>query len=378
MSGEDEMQPTPMVSVIVPVYNASRFLQKCLSSLAAQSFDDFEAICVDDGSTDASANIVRGFADRDERFILVSKENSGYGASMNVGLDRARGRYVAILESDDFFDSQALELLVFAAEAADADVAKGNFWLYWTSPTERRVPFSVVDSPLVGRTACPRKDDDVAIFFRKPSIWSGVYRRSFLEENGIRFLETPGASYQDAGFNFKVWASAERATFIADCVLCYRQDNEASSVKSSAKAFCVCDEYQSMAEFVHERFSGAEATRLMGILERMKLDSYLWNYDRLDPSLRPEFVARISHEMADDVAKGYVDRMLFEPGAAADLDALISDPERFVRSRKAQNGPGGSALRYLVLGGVPLLTKALQFKAQGHSVRRTNQEGAAL
>ena len=372
------MQPTPMVSVIVPIYNASRFLQKCLSSLAGQTFDDFEAICVDDGSTDASADIVRGFADRDKRFTLVSKENSGYGASMNVGLDHARGRYVGILESDDFFDPQALELLVFAAEAADADVAKGNFWLYWSSPNERRIPFSVVDGPLVGRTFCPRGDADLAIFFRKPSIWSGVYRRSFLEENGIRFLETPGASYQDAGFNFKVWAAAERATFIADCVLCYRQDNEASSVKSSAKAFCVCDEYQSMAEYVGEHFAGPEASRLTGILERMKLDSYLWNYDRLDPSLRPEFVERISHEMSDDVAAGRVDMTLFEPGAAADLDALVNDPARFVRSRDALRLPAGGAARYLALGGVPLLAKALRFKAHGHSVRRTNQEGAAL
>ena len=149
-------------------------------------------------------------------------------------------------------------------------------------------------------------------------------------------------------------------------------------MKSSAKAFCVCDEYQSMAEFVDEHFSGVEATHLTGILERMKLDSYLWNYDRLDESLRPQFVERISCEMADDVAKGRVDRTLFEPGAAADLDALIADPKRFVRSRKAQTGPAGSVARYLVLGGMPLLTKALQFKARGHSARRTNKEGAAL
>ena len=94
----------PLVSVLVPIYNVERYLERCLSSLAAQTFNDFEVICVNDGSTDASPNIVRGFADRDKRFILVNKENSGYGASMNVGLDRARVRYVAILESDDFFD----------------------------------------------------------------------------------------------------------------------------------------------------------------------------------------------------------------------------------------------------------------------------------
>ncbi|MDD7585192.1 glycosyltransferase family 2 protein [Tractidigestivibacter sp.] len=368
----------PLVSVVVPIYNVERYLERCLSSLAAQTFDDFEVICVNDGSTDASAGIARGFADRDGRFVLVDKSNSGYGASMNVGLDRAQGRYVAILESDDFFDPQALELLVLAAEAASAEVAKGNFWLYWSGPNERRVPFPVVDAPLVGRTTCPRRDADVAIFFRKSSIWSGIYRRDFLERNGIRFLETPGASYQDVGFNFKVWAAANRATFVADCVLCYRQDNEASSVKSGAKAYCVCDEYQAMTEYVRERFSPPDTTKLMGILERMKLDSYLWNYDRLDPGLRPAFVERISREMAEDVAAGRVDRSLFEPGAAADLDALVSDPKRFERSRRAYGAPGGAVLRYLALGGVPLLADALRFKALGHSVRRTNQEGAAL
>lgn len=378
MSEGKKIMHTPMVTVIVPIFNAMHFLEKCLSSLAAQTFSDFEAICVDDGSTDDSADIVRRFVDVDRRFVLLSKENSGYGATMNVGLDHARGRYVGILESDDFFDPRALELLVRAAEATDADVAKGNFWLYWSSPSERSEPFSVVDEPMVGRTFCPRRDSDLAIFFRKPSIWSGVYRRSFLERNDIRFLETPGASYQDAGFNFKVWATAERATFIADCVMYYRQDNEASSVKSTAKAFCVCDEYQSMTEFVCDHFSGAEASRLMGILGRMKLDSYLWNYDRLDSSLRPEFIEHISNELAGDVAAGRMDMTLFEPGAAADLDALVNDPDRFVRSHKAQAGPFRSAMRYLTLGGLPLLAKAIQYKAHGHSARRTNQEGAAL
>ena len=79
-----------------------------------------------------------------------------------------------------------------------------------------------------------------------------------------------------------------------------------------------------------------------------------------------------------DVAAGRVDMTLFEPGAAADLDALVNDPARFVRSRDALRLPAGEVARYLALGGVPLLAKALRFKAHGHSVRRTNQEGAAL
>ena len=189
----------PLVSVLVPIYNVERYLERCLSSLAAQTFNDFEVICVNDGSTDASPNIVRGFADRDKRFILVNKENSGYGASMNVGLDRARGRYVAILESDDFFDPQALELLVYAAEAANAEVAKGNFWLYWSKPAEKRVPFSVVDGPMVGRTFCPRGDADIAVFFRKSS-----------STDATSWRRTASASWRRRVPRTRTWASTSR------------------------------------------------------------------------------------------------------------------------------------------------------------------------
>ena len=148
----------------------------------------------------------------------------------------------------------------------------------------------------------------------KPSIWSALYRSSFLRDNGIDFLETPGA-YQDAGFNFKVWASAARATFIADPILHYRQDNEKSSVNSAAKVYCVCDEYASMTSFVNDRLDGDQ--RLMGILECMKFDSYMWSSDRLSGDLRGDFIVRASSEFADNLDKGLVDFRLFDPWTAA-------------------------------------------------------------
>ena len=193
---------SPEVTVLVPVYNVEKYLEQCLASLAAQSFGDFEALCINDGSTDGSRAIIQRFVDADPRFRAIDKPNSGYGASMNRGLAEARGRYVAILESDDFFEPDALAVLHGAAEKNGSDVVKADFNLYWSAPAERRERFRIVDDAEAGRTMAPL--DDLAIFFRKPSIWSALYRRAFLEGNGIRFLETPGASYQDAGFNFKV------------------------------------------------------------------------------------------------------------------------------------------------------------------------------
>ena len=365
----------PKVSVLVPICNVERYLEECLDSLAAQSFTDFEVLCINDGSTDGSRAIIQSYMDADERFRVIDKPNSGYGASMNMGLANAIGEYIAILESDDFFEPNALELLVDAAERNQSDVVKADFYLYWSTPQERDELFRIVDDQEVGRTM--RSIDDLAIFFRKPSIWSALYRSSFLRDNGIDFLETPGASYQDAGFNFKVWASAARATFIADPILHYRQDNEKSSVNSAAKVYCVCDEYASMTSFVNDRLDGDQ--RLMGILECMKFDSYMWNYDRLSGDLRGDFIVRASSEFADDLDKGLVDFRLFDPWTAADLRLLASDPERFceLHERAAGGGALGTVRRLLALGGPALVLKTVAHKLGHKSIRRLNARGGA-
>ena len=375
--GSGAAAPAPEVSVLVPIYNVERYLERCLTSLVGQTYDDFEAICINDGSTDGSRAIIQRFLDADSRFRVIDKENSGYGASMNRGLDAACGRYVAILESDDFFEPDALAVLHEAAEMNQAEVVKANFYLYWSRPEERRELFRVVDEVEAGHVLRPL--DDLAVFFRKPSIWSALYRRDFLVDDGIRFLETPGASYQDSGFNFKVWASARRVAFLAAPVLNYRQDNEGSSVNNPGKVFCVCDEYASMEEFVRARGS-ADERRLLAILQRMKLDSYLWNYDRLAPELRPAFVERAAKEFRAAFKRGEVDLALFEPAAEADLRAMVADPAAFCveRDAAASAGAAGALRRYLRMGGPALVSRVLWFRLFGRSARRIDAQGAAL
>lgn len=375
--GSGAAAPAPEVSVLIPIYNVERYLERCLTSLVGQTYDDFEAICINDGSTDGSRSIIQRFLDADSRFRVIDKENSGYGASMNRGLDAARGRYVAILESDDFFEPDALAVLHEAAEMNQAEVVKANFYLYWSRPEERRELFRVVDEVEAGHVLRPL--DDLAVFFRKPSIWSALYRRDFLVDDGIRFLETPGASYQDSGFNFKVWASARRVAFLAAPVLNYRQDNEGSSVNNPGKVFCVCDEYASMEEFVRARGS-ADERRLLAILQRMKLDSYLWNYDRLAPELRPAFVKRAAEEFRAAFKREEVDLALFEPAAEADLRAMVADPAAFCveRDAAASAGAAGALRRYLRMGGPALVLRVLWFRLFGRSARRIDAQGAAL
>lgn len=320
----------PKISVLVPIYNVEAYLRECLTSLRDQTFESFEAICINDGSTDSSREIIQEFLNTDDRFSVIDKPNSGYGASMNQGLDVAQGEYIGILESDDFFEHDALEKLYNAAHESKADVAKADFNLYWSKPSSRFERFNWVRKGEDG-VSSPQKS--VQVFYRKPSIWSAIYKRGFLSRNNIRFLETPGASYQDAGFNFKVWACAHTIVLIDDTVLAYRQDNESSSVNSPGKVYCVCDEYEEMFSFIENK---PTKDALIPILIKMQYDSYMWNYDRLVEPLQREFVIRMSDEFKKEDENKFTDYSLFEPWKKVDRQAIIEDPIAFHDRRIAE------------------------------------------
>lgn len=124
------------VSVLVPVCNVERYLRQCLESLVAQTLNDIQIICLDDGSTDSSPDILEEFRRIDPRIEVVTKPNSGYGDSMNIGLGMARGEYIGIVESDDFAEPDMFEQLYAFAKRHDADAVKSNFFAH----TEDRDP----------------------------------------------------------------------------------------------------------------------------------------------------------------------------------------------------------------------------------------------
>lgn len=346
------MQETPLVSLLVPICNVERYLRECLDSARNQTLQNIEIICINDGSTDSSADIIREYVDTDSRFKMIDKPNSGYGDSMNKGLAMCTGEYVGILESDDFMDLDGLEVMYDAAKKYDAQVVKTDFYLYWSKPEPRDVRFGWVDDMICGHIN-PQVEREV--FYRKPSIWSALYKRSFLEENDITFLPTPGASYQDAGFNFKVWSSCDNAVLINRAFLHYRQDNEKSSVNSPGKVFCVCDEYEEMHRYLDTHH--ADRAYLRTILARMRFDTYEWNAERLTPELREQFFPRMIEDLRSDDEAGYVELTIFEPGKARDRALLLKNAELYKLRVALRSVPGrGARVRYVLShGGIKAL-----------------------
>lgn len=117
----------PAISIIIPVYNVEKYLRRCLDSVLGQTFADWQAICVNDGSPDGSAAILSEYAARDSRFVIVNKENGGLSDARNAGLPHATGQYVMYLDSDDFIHPQTMEIAHFLASRDDADIVSFTY-----------------------------------------------------------------------------------------------------------------------------------------------------------------------------------------------------------------------------------------------------------
>lgn len=118
----------PMVSIIVPIYNAEQYLRRCVDSILNQEYTDYELLLVNDGSTDASGDICEEYGDQDPRVIVIQKENTGVSDSRNRALDRARGKYLQFLDSDDWITPDATRLFVRAAEEYGCDMVISDFY----------------------------------------------------------------------------------------------------------------------------------------------------------------------------------------------------------------------------------------------------------
>lgn len=293
----------PLVSVLVPIYNVEEYLDQCLKSLTMQTLEDIEIICINDGSTDNSSRILQKYVKKYSNFIVINKKNSGYGDSMNRGLEKASGEYIGIVESDDFIESDAFEKLYKLARETRADIVKANYYYHSKNGDvlHRVVKNQKLNTPL-------SLADDDSIFLEEPGIWSAIYRRDFLNKNKIRFRTTPGASYQDTGFHFKSFCAAKRIVYTDKAYLHYRTDNASSSVKSLEKINYVVEEYADIERYIRNLNLPAE---VISTLQVAKFGAYHWNLQRLPKTLAIKFAKTIKAEFKTTKESGLLQKKYF-------------------------------------------------------------------
>ena len=320
------MQEKPYVSVIVPVYNVEQFLRECLDSVVQQSLRNIEIICVNDGSTDLSLSILEKYAETDNRVKIISKMNSGYGDTMNVGIEAATGEYIGIVESDDYVEKNMFERLYMAASKFDADIVKSNHYIFSTQKGRKQKKFQAVCPPAFYDKVLNAKTCTEIFDFCMMN-WTGIYKREFIEKHHIRHNVTPGASFQDNGFWFQTMALGERIVFINESFYYYRQDNPNSSINRKEKVFCICDEYSFIQKFV-ETNAGVKDKYYLNFIHK-KVFNYLHFYNLTSDEFKLDFLRRISKEFEEDLKNPSINKAQINPWIMSIMNRIIDSPELF-------------------------------------------------
>lgn len=196
------------VSVIIPVYNAEKYINECIESLLAQTMKNCEFIFINDGSKDGSEHIIRKYKEKDERIILVTQENQGVSITRNKGLEIARGEFIGFLDADDYVDKSMYETMYCAAREWGTDVIISNFESTLNGyKMVNKYPFvsgKILNSNYIKNEVLPYflKSDNLN------SIWNKLYKRKIIIENKISFR--PDLSWgEDACFNISYFCFAK-------------------------------------------------------------------------------------------------------------------------------------------------------------------------
>lgn len=243
------------VSVIVPVYNVEKYLEKCLDSLVNQTLQDIEIIVVNDGATDNSASIIDSFADKYPQIISLTKRNGGLSDARNYGMPYATGEYIGFVDSDDYVDFDMYEKLYEKAKEEDSDVVECDL--------HHVFPDGTIDTE-VGERIQDRKQ---MLMMGRSVVWNKIYRREWLETTGVIFPK--GLIYEDVEFFCKLVPYINKYSYVDTASIYYVQRGESINNKQSLKTLHILkiltniknyyeeqglyDEYEDALEFLFTR-----------------------------------------------------------------------------------------------------------------------------
>lgn len=287
------------LSIIIPVFNTEEYLSKCLDSVCSQTLEDIEIICVDDGSSDDSLNILKEYAKKDERIRIISKENEGQGIARNIGIKEARGEYVGFVDSDDFVKKDMFEKLYQHANKNNLDIAmckvsefnnvthevNDNLWYYSLGV------FRDFDKEIFNH-------EDTSDFTCEISVtpYNKIYKRSLLWDNNIHFAEN--LIFEDELFFYDVYLKAKRISIVDENLYYYRTNRKGSTVeKSSEKDYSdIIPIFKQIREKIIE--TGNYDLYKVKVANRF-IHLILWRFSETSPKFRKNFYELIKEDFKE-------------------------------------------------------------------------------
>lgn len=268
----------PLVSVIIPVFNTEKYLQECLNTVRSQLLRNIEIICINDGSTDDSLNIVLSNADRDQRITVINQKNCGAAISRNNGLKVAKGEYITFLDSDDYFENDFLSSMYEKCKKYKSDV--GVCDCYWN---EKYCSANIKNIP-INFTPMMFQFNIFSLFFEVP--WNKVYRRKFIINNGFEFQNLPNSN--DVYFASIVLIYANNITYINKPFIHYRYGIDGQiSKKRHKNPFAAFKALKKIYSKIYDDISKFSMYRIA--FNRFAINSLNNRYKNAEDSIKEKF-----------------------------------------------------------------------------------------
>lgn len=241
-------------SIIIAVYNIQDYIDACISSTLRQTCNNLEIILVNDGSNDNSLQKMYQWKEKDDRIIIVNKENGGLSSARNTGLKYATGDYILYVDGDDWLADNAIETITkYLDTHSEVDILCFNYYAYYDDSHKKLVSFNAPSEIIDGLSFFKRSDF-------KMTAWSKVYRKSFLETINLNFLE--GRLHEDLSYTIPLCLCAKHVGYISKPLYYYRQNRDGSIMKKIS--------YKNVLDFSHALCFDYQFAK-----ERNLLDNYI-------------------------------------------------------------------------------------------------------
>ena len=219
-----------LISVIVPVYNIEKYLSRCIDSILDQTYKNWEAIFVNDGSTDNSLKILEEYKKRDKRIKIIDKKNAGSGAARNDGIENSKGEYIAFLDSDDWYEKNFLEKLYNNLIENNSDVSMCNPKMTYDNIEKN----SKINTYFFKNVELDKTPEKILGILAMPVVWNKLYKKDIIVKNKIRF---PNYSFcEDVEFLYKTFLYVNKVSKIEDDLYNYYQRKNSATKKIKEEA----------------------------------------------------------------------------------------------------------------------------------------------
>ena len=280
------------LSVVFPMYKVEQYLPKCLESVTKWNAPYVEFLFVDDGSPDNSKEVIKQYAKKDNRIKLLIKENGGCASARQFGIDHSKGRYIGLIDPDDFIDPTMFEKLLSRALIGTYDIAYSGYYEFYEESQTFKAIDDVTGFPYTLGTSDTKLIDDL-IAYRRIAIWRGIYSRELLEQNNIKF-HTDLKRFDDLPFKVETMARAKSVVSVDEPLYYYRMGRPGQDVSANDERLYV---HFDIFKYLDEFFKKYRSSEQLKHYYQVKVQTHFWAIGLIKKELRKEYLQKASKDL---------------------------------------------------------------------------------